>query len=159
MATLLFLGASISQLPAIRFAREAGHRVVAVDGDPNAVAFSLAHISEAVDFTDIGRVEEIGAREGAQGVLAVCTDRAVVPAAAVATSLGLPGIGIEVARTMTNKAAMRTRLAGGNVPQPPHAVVSTPDDIASLGASVPYPAVLKPTDSGGQRGVSRRQPG
>ena len=43
MATLLFLGASVSQLPAIGHARLAGHRIVAVDGDPDAVAFPLAH--------------------------------------------------------------------------------------------------------------------
>jgi biotin carboxylase len=153
MATLLFLGASISQLPAIRYAREAGHRIVAVDGDPNAVAFALAEISEAVDFTDVARVAEIGAREGAQGVLAVCTDRAVVPAAAVAEALGLPGIGVDVARVMTNKAAMRASLDAANVRQPPYAIVSKANDIAKLGGSVPFPAVLKPTDSGGQRGV------
>jgi biotin carboxylase len=54
---------------------------------------------------------------------------------------------------MTNKAAMRAGLAAANVRQPPYAIVSQPNDIANLGGSVPFPAVLKPTDSGGQRGV------
>jgi biotin carboxylase len=153
MGTLLFLGASVSQLPAIRYAREAGHRIVAVDGDANAVAFAFAHVAEPVDFTDVPRVAEVGGREGVDGVLAVCTDRAVVPAAAVATALGLPGIGVDVARRMTSKALMRARLAACGVHQPRHAVVATPGDIAGATAFVPFPAVLKPTDSGGQRGV------
>src|SRR5712672_2066352 len=75
MATLLFLGASVSQLPAIRYAREAGHRVVAVDGDPNAVAFAFCDVAENVDFTDVDRVSEIALRAGVEGVLAISTDR------------------------------------------------------------------------------------
>lgn len=57
MATLLFLGASISQLPAIRHARLAGHRVVAFDGDPHAVAFPLCDVSFAA-------VQALGLRNG-----------------------------------------------------------------------------------------------
>ena len=34
MARLLFLGASVSQLPAIRYAKSRGDWVVACDGDP-----------------------------------------------------------------------------------------------------------------------------
>ena len=49
--TLLFLGASVSQLPAILRARKAGYTVVAVDGEPDAIAFEHADIAEPVDFT------------------------------------------------------------------------------------------------------------
>lgn len=151
MPTLLFLGASVSQLPAIRYARSCGHRIVAVDGDPQAVAFAEAHVSEAVDFADVERVSEIAARNGVEGVLAISSDRAVVPAAAIAERLGLPGIGVEVARAMTDKAQMRARLAAAGVPQPRHAVVRSAADLA--GIEMAWPAVLKPIDSGGQRGV------
>jgi biotin carboxylase len=152
VATLLFLGASVSQLPAIRHARAVGHRVVAVDGDPRAVAFPDCDVAEAIDFSDVDRVAAIGAREHVEGVLAISTDRAVVPAATVAAMLGLPGIGIDVARAMTDKAVMRSRLEAASVPQPRYAVVTETTDLR-VAAAVPYPAVLKPTDSGGQRGL------
>jgi biotin carboxylase len=154
MARLLFLGASVSQLTAIRHAKRAGHLVIACDADREAVAFRYCDVREAVDFSDIDAVAAVGLRERVDGILAVCTDRAVVPAALVAVQLGLPGIDPEVARAMTNKGAMRARLREGGVPQPTYAVVRAPADLADI-SGVPLPAVLKPADSGGQRGLYR----
>ncbi|HZT90928.1 MAG TPA: hypothetical protein VFA05_02720 [Gaiellaceae bacterium] len=151
MATLLFLGASVSQLAGIRRARAAGHRVVACDAAPDAPGFALCDVAEAVDFSDVDAVARVAERERVDGVLAVCTDRAVVPAASVAERCGLPGIGPEVARRMTHKPTMRARLADCGVPQPPHAVL-TEDGFAELDG-LRFPAVLKPADSGGQRGL------
>jgi biotin carboxylase len=151
--TLLFLGASVSQLPAINHARAAGYRVVAVDGDPNAIAFPHADLGEQVDFTDIERVIAFARRVGVDGVLAISSDRAVVPAAAVASALGLPGIGVDVAEGFTNKAVMRDRLAAAGVPQPRSRVLGSAADVEAALAGLVTPLVLKPVDSGGQRGL------
>lgn len=153
MATLLFLGASVSQIPAIRYARDAGHRVVTVDGDPDAPGFPLANTAVAVDFSDVDAVSAVAERERADGVLAVCTDRAVVPAALVAARVGLPGIGAEVAHAMTHKPTMRARLSEHGIPQPRHVVVRADSDLEAALATVGALAVLKPADSGGQRGL------
>lgn len=155
MPTILFLGASVSQLAAIRQARTSGWRVVAVDADPRAVGFAEADAAEAVDFTDVDRVLEVARRHRVDAVVAISTDRAVPVAAAVADRLGLPGIGTETARVMTDKAAMRTRLQEHAVPQPAFAIVS--DDVEPTWQleAIGRPAVLKPIDSGGQRGVFR----
>jgi biotin carboxylase len=147
--TLLFLGASVSQLPAIRHARAAGHRVVAVDGDPAAVGFTIADDCVCVDFSDVDEVLSALASTRIDGVLAISSDRAVVPAARIAAVLGLPGIGVDVARAMTDKPEMRARLAQHDVPQPAWTVLPGGDP-----TGVPLPAVLKPADSGGQRGLS-----
>src|SRR2546430_10934251 len=152
MATLLFLGASVSQLPAIKHARLAGHRVVAIDGDPKAVAFPFAHVSHAVDFTDVERVIELAGPLQVEGVLSICTDRGVVPAAAVAEALGLPGIGVGVARRMTDKSEMRACLAQGGIRQPAHRVVSDLAGLQAALAEVGLPAGLKPGDPGGRGG-------
>lgn len=140
-------------MPAIRYARDAGHRVVAVDGDSQAVAFPFCDAAETVDFTDLDCVMEIGARFGVQGILAVSTDRAVPAAAALAAGLGLPGIGADVARAMTDKASMRGRLESAGVPQPLHVVITQETDVRDACSTVGFPAVVKPVDSGGQRGV------
>jgi biotin carboxylase len=153
VATLLFLGASVSQLPAIRHAQAAGHRVVAVDGDPDAVGFDIADVCVNVDFSHVEQVAAAGKEQRADGVLAVSSDRAVVPAAVVAELLGLPGIGVEVARAMTDKPTMRARLARAGVPQPRYAVVTANTDLESVVPAMAFPAVLKPADSGGQRGL------
>ena len=151
--TLLFLGASVSQLAAIMHAREAGFRVVAVDGDPNAIAFAHADVGEIVDFTDVEQVAEVGAKQHVDGVLAISSDRAVAPAAAVAAALGLPGIGVDVAHGFTNKGEMRARLAYAGMPQPRSRVISSAAEIEAAFAALAPPVVLKPADSGGQRGI------
>lgn len=153
MATLLFLGASVSQLPAIRYARSAGHRVVAVDGDHDAVGFEIADVCVNVDFTDVDNVVAAVREHNVEGVLAVSSDRAVLPAAEIAHALGLPGIGAEVARAMTDKTVMRERLEAAGVPQPRHAVLTRESDARAVAETIPLPAVLKPADSGGQRGL------
>jgi biotin carboxylase len=153
VATLLFLGASVSQLPAIERARELGHRVVAVDGDAKAVAFPLCDATAAVDFSDVDAVAEVGARHRVDGVLAISSDRAVLPAARIAEALGLPGVGVEVARAMTDKAVMRAALSAAGLRQPRFAIVHRPADAHRTLELVPLPVVVKPADSGGQRGV------
>jgi len=151
----LFLGASISQLAAIRQARATGWRVVAIDGDASAIGLAAADVGETIDFTDVERVIPFADSQRVDAVVAKSTDRAVPAAATVADRLGLPGIGIETGCLMTNKAAMRARLAHHGVPQPCFAIIA--DSAESDGAleSVGLPAVLKPVDSGGQRGVYR----
>ena len=153
MTTLLFLGASVSQLPAIRYARSSGYRVIAVDGDPSAVGFSGADVCVNVDFTDVESVLAAVRTFGVEGVLAVSSDRAVLPAAEIAHALGLPGIGVDVARAMTDKTVMRALLGAAEVPQPQHAVLTRESDVRAVAETIPLPAVLKPADSGGQRGL------
>jgi biotin carboxylase len=138
----------------MRQARESGWRVVAVDGNPAAVGFEVADVAEAIDFNDVERVVEVARRQAIDAVVAISSDRAVPIAAAVAERLGLPGIGLETARRMTDKAAMRLKLQEHGVPQPPFAVVSDVDGAFPELDAIGLPAVLKPVDSGGQRGVS-----
>jgi biotin carboxylase len=153
--TVLILGASVSQLDAIRHARAAGLRVVVADGDENAVGFAEADAAEVIDFSDVDALVAVARRHGVDGFAAICSDRAVPAAAGAAELLGLPGIGSAVALRMTNKEAMRQRLAEQGVPQPPFAVIRTIEEAAQALAEIAGPAVLKPVDSGGQRGVFR----
>jgi biotin carboxylase len=54
---------------------------------------------------------------------------------------------------MTHKVAMRRRLAEGGVPQPQFAAIRAWREAAAAADTVGFPAVLKPADSGGQRGL------
>jgi biotin carboxylase len=143
----------VSQLAAIKQASQSGWRVIAVDADPQAVGFAAADVAETVDFTDLERVVEVGLRHQIDAVVAISTDRAVPIAAGVADRLGLPGIGTETARVMTDKAAMRICLREHAIPQPSFAVLSGEVESSSELKAVGLPAVLKPVDSGGQRGL------
>jgi biotin carboxylase len=153
--TILFVGAGRHQRRAIERMRELGARVVAVDRNADAPGLALADESEVVDFSDAAAVTEVGRRRGVEGVLTVASDRAVPVVAAVAEELGLPGIGSDTAHVMTHKVAMRRRLAEHGVPQPRFAAVRTHAEARAAAETVGFPAVLKPADSSGQRGIFR----
>src|SRR5215213_1682287 len=144
MNTGLFVGAGRHQRRAIARARELGLRTVAVDRNP-----------EALDFSDVAGVIDVARRHEVDGVLTVSADRAVPVVAETAETVGLPGIGVETARLMTHKVAMRRLLADAGVPQPRFAAVRTLDEARRAARTVGFPSVLKPADSGGQRGVFR----
>jgi biotin carboxylase len=153
--TVLFIGAGRHQRRAIAHARDAGLRVAALDGNPEAPGLQLADAAEIVDFGDVPSVIEAARRLQPDGVLTVSADRAVPVVAAVAEALGLPGIGAETAHLMTQKIAMRRQFAEQGVPQPRFAAARGLLEARAAAETVGFPAVLKPADSGGQRGIFR----
>jgi biotin carboxylase len=153
--TVLFVGAGRHQRRAIAQARARGLHVVAVDRNPDAPGLAEADVAEVVDFSDVDAVIEVGRRHAVDGVLTISADRAVPVVAAVAEALGLPGIGTETAYVLTQKIAMRRVLADAGVPQPEFAAVRNVHEGYAALERVGLPAVLKPADSGGQRGVFR----
>ena len=155
MKTVLFVGAGRHQRRAIAQARARGLRVVAVDRNPDAPGLAEADVAEVVDFSDVDAVVDVARRHTVDGVLTISADRAVPVVAAVAEALGLPGIGTETAHVMTQKIAMRRVLADAGVPQPQFAAVRNVHEGYAALERVGFPAVLKPADSGGQRGVFR----
>ena len=155
MPTILFVGAGRHQRNAIRQARERGLRVVAVDRNADALGLGLADVAEVVDFVDVDAVEAAARRHAVDGALTVSADRAVPVVAAITERLGLPSIGTDVAHRMTHKLAMRRTFAEEGIPQPAFAAVRNLSEARAAIEAVGLPAVLKPVDSGGQRGVYR----
>jgi biotin carboxylase len=150
--TVLFVGAGRHQRRAIQRVRELGARVVAVDGNPEAPGLVEADEREVAGF-DVAALAEIGRKHAVDGVMTVASDRAVPVVAAVAEELGLAGIGRGTAHRMTHKVAMRRCLAEAGVAQPSFAAVRTLHEGRDALATVGLPAVLKPADCAGQRGV------
>ena len=153
MKTVLFVGAGRHQRRAILRAKELGLRVLAVDRNRDALGLQEADEFFAVDFADTGAVLDAVSETEFDGVLTVSADRAVPVVAAIAEARGLPGIGTETAHLMTHKVAMRRRLAEAGIPQPRFAALRILSERHRAAAEVGFPAVLKPADSGGQRGI------
>ncbi len=155
MKTVLFLGAGRHQRAAILHAKELGLRVAAIDGNPKALALDDADIAEVVNFVDIPKAIEFAEKIRPDGVLTITSDRAVVAVASVAEALGLPGIGVDVALGLTHKIEMRRRIERAGLPQPRFGSARTLDEARATVGHVGFPNVIKPVDSGGQRGVFR----
>jgi biotin carboxylase len=155
MKTVLFVGAGRHQRRAILQARDRGLRVVAVDRNAEAIGLAAADVPETVDFMDVDAVTAVAERHAVDGALTVSADRAVPVVAAITERLGLPSIGTATAHLMTHKIGMRRTLAEAGVPQPRFAAVRDLRGGRAALDTVGLPAVLKPADSGGQRGVFR----
>jgi biotin carboxylase len=153
MKTVLFVGAGRHQRRAILRAKELGLRVLAADRNPDAPGLQEADEGFVVDFSDVEAALRAVEHVAFDGVLTVSADRAVPVVAAIAEARGLPGIGTEVAHLMTHKVAMRRRLAEEGVPQPRFAAIRSLGERYRAADEVGFPAVLKPADSGGQRGI------
>jgi len=153
--TVLFVGAGRHQRRAIMQARDRGLRVVAVDRNPDAPGLAAADVPETVDLMDVDAVTEIARRHAVDGALTVSADRAVPVVAMVTERLGLPTIGSTTAHLMTHKIGMRRTLAEAGVPQPRFAAARDLREGRAAVGTVGVPSVLKPADSGGQRGVFR----
>jgi len=153
--TVLFVGAGRHQRRAIQRAKELGLRVAAVDRNPDALGLAEADVGRVVDYANPDAVLKALGRLKIDGVLTVSADSAVPTVAAIAERRGLPGIGVETAHLMTHKVAMRRRLADAGVPQPRFAALRRISERRRALDEVGVPAVLKPADSGGQRGVFR----
>jgi biotin carboxylase len=84
------------------------------------------------------------AEEHFDGVLSF-SESAVVAVAAVAEALGLPGVGVEAARTSRNKLLMRQAHERADVPRPHFRLVPDVDAALAAAEEFGYPVILKPT--------------
>lgn len=152
----LLAGGSRSQLGLLEQARAFGHEVCVVDGAATAPLLEEADYPIVRSFADVEGVLAELERRGLEPV-AVATmgsDQAVLPTARLAHRLGLPGLPVDTAAMVADKRKMRSAFASAGVASPPGRDLTGPDEAADALAEVGLPAVVKPVDGSGQRGVS-----
>jgi biotin carboxylase len=154
MRKVLIIGAGSVQVAGIQRARELGFHVIAADDNPAAPGLALADLADVGHVKDVAYITALARAERVEGVFSISVEQAVKTIAAVCHELRLPGLTPEAAENATNKHRMRTAWAAAGVPSPAsHACQSFPDVRAAV-ARVGFPAVVKPADSAGSRGVS-----
>jgi biotin carboxylase len=162
MRAFVLTGGSRSQLGLLEQARALGHEVCVVDGAETAPLLAEADQAIVRSFTDVDGVLADLAERGIEP-LAVATmgsDQAVLPTARLAERLDLPGLPVRTAETVADKRRMRAAFAAAGVPSPAGADIADPDEATGALAEVGLPAVVKPVDGSGQRGVTEiRAPG
>lgn len=152
--TIMILGASILQLPAIQKASQMGLRVVAVDMNPEAIGFSEPGIEkEVISTIDIPNVLAAAKRHKIDGIMTLASDMPMRTVAVVAKELGLVGITEDTALKATNKAFMRQSLQEHGVPIPKFFRVSDPAQYEAAVSQMDGPFMVKPADNSGSRGI------
>lgn len=155
MKTLMILGASALQLPAIVKAKELGYRTIVLDYNPQAIGAPLADEFYPVSTVDVAGVVGLAKKLRPDGVLTLATDMPMRSVAAAAAALGLPGISPETALLTTDKGEMIKRFQEKDIPHPWFHIVRSKSELKALQSRLCYPCIAKPVDNSGSRGVIR----
>lgn len=148
----LILGTLPGQTDAITRLQREGWTVFACGHERVGTGVAAADEFFLADILDVDQVAELAERLAVDVVYSVGSDIAMPTVAAVSARLGLASFhDLEVTETLHRKGRMRTFLARQGLSPVQHAVVDGEDALSGFGA---YPAILKPADSQGQRGIS-----
>lgn len=151
MKRLFIIGASILQLPAIQKAKELGFYVGVADFNPNAIGIPYADEYYNVSTIDEEGVYQAAKAFGAEGIMTLATDMPMRSVSYACKKLGLTGIAYDTAVKATDKGEMIKAFEKAGVEHPWYYII---DDVTKpLPAGITYPAITKPTDSAGSRGV------
>ena len=141
------------QIPVIKKAKEMGLYVGVSDINHDAVAFPYADETFVCSIKDRDGIMEISRRFKPDGILTGACDTSVVTAAYVCNQLGLPSISEETALLATNKLEMLRAFEKEDVAHPQYQLVRK-SEIDGFDMQVSYPAISKPIDSSGSRGIN-----
>jgi carbamoyl-phosphate synthase large subunit len=151
--TLLILGGGKFQIPLINKAKNFGLTVWIVDRDTNAPGAKYADHLIPSSITD---VSSILSHIGNTHIDAVCTDQTDVgvrTVAELASTLGLKGIGPNIAKRFTNKYCMRELLQKQGLPVPKFIKIKELEEADAFIEDTGFPLIIKPPSSQSSKGV------
>lgn len=153
MKKALILGTLSPQADAVRYLKSAGWWVIGCGHRRSGVALEIIDQFELVDITDFDAVEALARRENVQLIYSAGSEVAMPTIAAVAPRLGLVNfVPFETAQLLHDKTELRGFLWEKGVSPVAFRKVQSQAD---LDGWTIFPAMVKPTDSQGQRGVFR----
>lgn len=157
MKSIMLLGGSNAQVPAIEMASQLGLRTVLCDYLPDNPGRTLADSYYPVSTTDKEAILQVARDEEVAGIVAYGSDPAAPTAAYVARELGLLGNPYGSVAMLCDKAAFRTFLESNGFNSPRFFKIGSNfplDQIRVAAKKLLGPLVVKPVDSSGSKGVS-----
>ena len=151
MKKVLILGVAAVQYDSIKTLNEMGYETYAIAQNPDGPGAKEAKHFEAINFAEVDKVIEYIKENGIELVYSTGSDFAMPIATRISEELGLPKFICSDAATICNNKDMLRGTLGqdfeGNIP---FAILTEKTEEVTL----PYPFIMKPTDSQGQRGVN-----
>jgi biotin carboxylase len=149
------LGASPSQVVAIKRAKEMGYYVITCDYLENNPGHQLAdEYYNYISTTDKEAVLALAKTLQIDGVVCYGTDSAALTVAYVSEKLGFPSFSYNSVEILSNKDKFRSFLEKNNFNTPKSKGYSTIKEAFADFHSFKMPVMIKPVDSSGSRGVS-----
>jgi len=150
---LMMLGASGAQVQGIEKAKSLGCQVVTCDYIAEAIGHQISDEVCLASTFDVEAVLSAAKEMHVDGIMTMGTDQPVYTGAVVAEALGLPQmLTTNVALSVTHKKVMKGNFVKYNLPTVDYVIFSKEDPIEKLN-KITFPAVIKPVDSQGQRGI------
>ncbi len=151
MKKILILGTGSAQKDVIEYCKDNGFYVIATSNVAGYSAQMIADEFFQVDITDIDATKELARREKVDFVYSVGSDVAMPTIAKVSKDLGLPCfVEYETAKICNHKNLLRKTVSdksvSGNIP---FQIIENAEEQINIS----FPAMMKPSDSQGQRGV------
>ncbi len=155
MKNVAIIGASYLQLPVYLKAKEIGIKTIGFAWEEGAVAKDYCDTFYPISIVEKELILEICQKENINGILSIASDVAVPTVSYVASKMGLTGNSIDSARYSTNKFLMRERLKEVGLNCPVFFLIKNISDARTVGKSISYPAIVKPVDRSGSKGVTK----
>jgi len=153
MRKALILGTGAAQVDAIRHLRDTGWWVIACSYRREGPGLEFVHQFRQINITDVPALEDLARREGVELIYSVGSDLAMPAVARVAAALGLRSfISPALADLTQNKVSLREYLQRRRISPVSYRQLRRRADAAAWNH---FPAIVKPADSQGQRGVCR----
>lgn len=149
----MIIGAGEFQLKGIEKALELGLDVIATDGNPNAPGLRLATRAEILDVRDIEGHVILAKSINLNAVLSIATDASLRTVVAVAKEKGLRSTSPDAIEISLNKKLQRELFMKSHLPSPRFSTARNMDEAKDAIKYVGIPAIIKPVDNSGSRGV------
>ncbi len=153
MKRVLFLGGAAAQVPAIEYARMAGHFVITADYLPDNPGHRIAHEYHNCSTTDREGILSLAASLALDGIVAYASDPAAPTAAFVAEKLGLASNPFKTVEMLTSKHLYRRFLKENGFSCPSFDSYESWEKMQVDQERFNLPVVVKPVDSSGSKGV------
>lgn len=150
----MILGAGTYQVDLIKKCKELGHEAIVVSPG-NYPGMKYADKVIDVNILDAEAVYQSAKEEHVDGIISDQTDMAVFSIAYACEKLGLPGNSPEVASLFIDKYNMRKKCEELGLPTIKSELVSDLDGAIAAFNMLGAPAIIKPVDSAGSKGVTR----
>ena len=149
---ILVLVASQTNLPFIIAAKELGCYVLTCDNDKKNIGHKYADENLFIDVYDSNSILKAIEGKNIDAVTSFVSSHGLHSAAKISELLGLNGYRFNNLNTLMDKGVFREFLKINSMSFPKFQHVTSTEQI--LWDEITYPVIIKPTDSGGSRGVA-----
>lgn len=152
---LMLLGGLRYLIPVIQAAHKAGYYVITCDYLPENIAHKYSDEYCNVSIIDKEAVLQAAKEKKIDGIMSFAVDPGVTTAAYVQEQLGLPGNPYRSVLILQNKDRFRKFLSDNGFNTPAAYSFDNLEDAIKSKETLPYPMIVKPTDSAGSKGVTK----